>query len=288
MPSPDSKIQSQNLKKLLLEARLFLSGSESAQLDAELLLANVLGKGRAFLRTWPEHLVEKRQVVTYRQLLLRRKSGEPVAYLLGQWEFWSLPVQVNKHTLIPRPETELLVEQALARLSDGPYKVADLGTGSGAIALALATERPGWKIWATDFSADALEVAQTNSHQLALANIEFRQGDWCVALPENGFHMIVSNPPYISPHDPHLKGDGLPFEPQTALVAESNGLKDISKIVAQAADKLLDEGWLLVEHGADQGEVVREIFIASLFQLVETQEDLAGMERLTLGKIKHA
>ena len=284
MQDSDPLQQNPKLSALLEQARCFLAESDSARLDAELLLAKVLEKDRVFLRTWPDFLVDEELREKYAQLLARRKNGEPVAYLLGRWEFWSLPLQVNEHTLVPRPETELLVEQALAQFPDGPYKVADLGTGSGAIALALATERPNWQLWASDFSAEALEVARANATQLNLTNVQFGQGSWCKALPSQRFHLIVSNPPYISSDDPHLKGDGLAFEPQTALVAEKNGLKDIMDIAQQAPFKLLDGGWLMVEHGADQGEAVREIFSSQQFRCVTTRRDLSGMERLTLGK----
>ncbi|MBV1869439.1 MAG: peptide chain release factor N(5)-glutamine methyltransferase [Gammaproteobacteria bacterium] len=288
MPSADNELESRSLKNVLEQARLFLAKSESAHLDAELLLTAVLGKNRAFFRTWPDHPVEKAQRDAYCQLLERRKAGEPVAYLLGQWEFWSLPLQVNAHTLVPRPETELLVEQALARLPDASLRVADLGTGSGAIALALASERPSWNIWASDFSEKALEVARTNARQLKLPNVTFCQGNWCEALPEQRFNMIVSNPPYIAPNDPYLEGDGLPFEPITALVAENNGLKDIITIAQQASSKLIDGGWLLIEHGAEQGASVRDIYFSAQFQCVETVRDFAGIERLSLGKLTHA
>ena len=284
MQNSDPLKPPQKLAALLEQASSFLAESDSARIDAELLLAKVLEKDRVFLRTWPDFLVEDRLREKYAQLLARRKKGEPVAYLLGRWEFWSLPLQVNEHTLVPRPETELLVEQALAHLSDGPYRVADLGTGSGAIALALATERPNWQLWASDFSAEALEVARANATQLNLTNIQFGQGSWCKALPSQRFHMIVSNPPYISSDDPHLKGDGLPFEPQTALIAEKNGLKDIMDIAEQALFRLFDGGWLMVEHGADQGVAVREIFSSQQFRCVTTRRDLSGMERLTLGQ----
>ncbi|MBV1871190.1 MAG: peptide chain release factor N(5)-glutamine methyltransferase [Gammaproteobacteria bacterium] len=288
MPSADNELKSRNLRDILEQARLFLAGSESAHLDAELLLMAVLGKNRAFLRTWPDYPVERAQRDAYCELLERRKAGEPVAYLLGQWEFWSLPLQVNTHTLVPRPETELLVEQALARLPDGSLRVADLGTGSGAIALALASERPSWNIWASDLSEKALEVARTNARQLKLPNVTFCQGNWCEALPEQSFNMIVSNPPYIAPDDPYLEGDGLPFEPISALVAGNNGLKDIISIVQQASLKLIDGGWLLIEHGAEQGASVRDIYSSAKFQCVETKRDFAGNERLSLGKLKHA
>ncbi len=284
MQNSDSLQQGQKLSALLKQARCFLAESDSARLDAELLLAKVLEKDSVFLRTWPDFLVDEELREKYAQLLARRKNGEPIAYLLGRWEFWSLPLHVNEHTLVPRPETELLVEQALSQLPNGPYKVADLGTGSGAIALALATERPNWQLWASDFSAEALEVARANAAQLNVMNVQFGEGSWCKALPNQRFHMIVSNPPYISSDDPHLKGDGLPFEPQSALVAEKNGLKDIIDIAEQAPFKLLDDGWLMVEHGAEQGEAVREIFLSQQFRCVTTLRDLSGMERLTIGQ----
>jgi len=297
--------------------------------DARLLLAHVLGRDPAWLFAWPEHELDETQLARYRELLLRRAAGEPLAYLTGEKEFWSLPLKVTPATLVPRPETELLVELALnlsplppgdgrgvrrdvggrdaavkppgmdsrrsrrtPRPSPSPptghdhrkVKVLDLGTGSGAIALALARERPGWQITATDASPEALAVAEENAQRLRLGNVRFLQGDWYQALPAGArFHLILSNPPYVAEDDPHLQRDGLPHEPGGALASGPEGLDDLRLIIAGAPRHLEPGGWLLVEHGMDQGEAVRELFRQAGFEGVETRQDLAGRDRVTLG-----
>lgn len=270
------------LKDALAEGLLCLQAIESTRLDAELLLAHVLQKNRAFLRAWPDYVLTESERVAYQLLLHRRQGGEPLAYITGYREFWSLSLKVTPHTLIPRPETELLVELALLCLPESLQWVADLGTGSGAIALALAKERPHWQIWATDQSSEALAVAQENARQLNLSTIRFGLGDWGAALPpEQRFDMILSNPPYIAPDDEHLTGDGVCFEPVTALIAINKGLADLEKIIQQAYGQLCPGGWLLLEHGSTQANAVREILAAQGFGEITTHLDLWGLDRVT-------
>ncbi|HXH04604.1 MAG TPA: peptide chain release factor N(5)-glutamine methyltransferase [Candidatus Competibacteraceae bacterium] len=271
---------------MLTQAIAELAGhSNSPRADAELLLAHALSKPRSFLRAWPEHTSAPAELATFRELLARRRAGEPVAYLLGEREFWSLPLAVTPATLIPRPETELLVELALARLPpERPLRVADLGTGSGAIALAIARERPYAQVVATDVAADTLAVAQHNAHRLRLTNVVWRQGSWCAPLAGERFDLIVSNPPYLAADDPHLTLGDLPFEPRRALVAGHDGLDAIRAIVAQAPSHLLPGGWLLLEHGYDQGERVLALLTAAGFVEVQGACDLAGIHRVSLGR----
>lgn len=257
--------------------------------DARLLLAHVLQRDLAWLYAHPEQPLDERQLSRFRALLVRRAAGEPLAYLTGEKEFWSLPLKVTSDTLVPRPETELLVELALTAQpgsrsgapaantppAETPFRVLDLGTGSGAIALALAHERPRWEITATDASPTALAVAQENARRLGLASIRFLAGHWYRALPEEArFHLILSNPPYVAEGDPHLRQDSLPHEPFTALASGPEGLDDLRQIIAGAPHRLLPGGWLLVEHGLDQGEAVRRLFWQAGFGRVETRQDL--------------
>ena len=210
--------------------------------------------------------------------------GEPVAYILGSRDFWMLTLRVNRHVLIPRPETELLVETALALVTTPEASIADLGTGSGAIALAIASERPVWKILATDMSGDALTVASDNASQLNIVNVEFRQGSWCDALPPQLFDLIVSNPPYIDAADAHLTQGDLRFEPHSALVAADDGLADIRTLCSQAPQCLKPGGWLLLEHGWTQGPTVAAILQSSGLETVRTLKDLNGNDRVSLGR----
>jgi release factor glutamine methyltransferase len=251
--------------------------------DAELLLAHVLGKSRSWLFAHGDDLIDADTEREFIALLERRIAGEPAAYLTGRRGFWRFDLQVTPDTLVPRPETELLVELALARLPEGqPLRVADLGTGSGAIALALAFERPHAHVVATDASAAALAVAQANANELKLANIEFRQGEWCEPLCDGRFELIASNPPYITDDDPHLAA--LRYEPRTALASGADGLDDIRRIVAQAPSHLAPHGWLLLEHGHDQGAAVRALLQHADFIDVETVVDLEHRDRVTLGR----
>ena len=261
-----------------------LSSSESPRRDAEILLEHVTGKARTYLLAFGETLLTPEQEAQLAVLLARRKTGEPVAHLTGEREFWSLPLYVSAATLIPRPDTECLVEQALARLPDGPCRILDLGTGTGAIALALASERPDCQVTAVDVMPDAVALAQRNLARLGFSNVQINQSSWFSALAQHAFEMIVSNPPYIDEHDPHLSQGDVRFEPLTALVAANDGLADIEHIITTAREYLVPGGWLLLEHGWTQGAAVRALFSAAGYASVETCRDYGGNERLTLGK----
>lgn len=252
--------------------------------EAEALLLWVLQKDRAFLRTWPQHELTDAQAERYQQALSRLAAGEPLAYVMGEQAFWTLVLAVTPDTLIPRPDTERLVELALDtwRRMDNPTRILDLGTGSGAIALSLAKECPQAQVTATDFSAAALAVAQANAHHHGLSHCVFKQGSWFDALnPDERFDLIVSNPPYIDPTDRHLPA--LIHEPISALTAPEHGLADLRQIVQGAASYLLPQGWLLVEHGYDQGQAVRDVFETAGFTQVITVQDYGGHDRVTLG-----
>lgn len=286
-------MKSLTVAQCLRQAVLLQHTSDSPRLDVELLLAQVLQKSRTFLFTWPETLLTEHQQQAFEVALQRRLQGEPVAHILGEREFWSLPITVNATTLIPRPDTELLVATALEIFADDdknrPRQVLDLGTGTGAIALALASEKPGWQCVGVDRVAGAVELACHNRQKLGLLNTAFFQSDWFEALaaadgePQR-FDMIISNPPYIDPQDPHLQQGDVRFEPLSALVAEQQGLADIQTIVATAPIFLKAEGWLLLEHGYDQGEAVRSLLAARGFQQGETRKDYGNNDRLTLGQ----
>ena len=272
------------IKQALRMASHAIAGSDTVQLDAELLLAAVLGKSRTYLYTWPEQVLSPSERSYFESVLERRVMGEPVAYILGTRDFWTLTLRVNRHVLIPRPETELLVETALALVTTQEACIADLGTGSGAIALAVASERPVWKVVATDMSGDALTVASDNASQLNIVNVEFRQGSWCDALPPQLFDLIVSNPPYIDAADAHLTQGDLRFEPRSALVAADDGLADIRTLCSQAPQRLKPGGWLLLEHGWTQGPTVAAILQSSGLEAVRTLKDLNGNDRVSLGR----
>ena len=261
-----------------------LPDSPTPRLDAELLLAQALGKSRGYLHTWPERELEASQLECYQAALARRRTGEPVAYILGRQGFWSLDLDVASHTLIPRPDTELLVETALALLPATPLQVLDLGTGTGAIALALACERPAWQVAGVDRVAEAVALAQSNGTRLQLANARFAESCWFSALAGQRFQLIVSNPPYIAAADPHLSQGDVRFEPSSALVAGIDGLDDIRLIIEQAPEHLLAGGWLLLEHGFDQAEAVRELLVQRGFSTVKSRRDLGGHQRISLGQ----
>jgi len=218
-------------------------------------------------------------------LLSRRKAGEPVAHLTGEREFWSLPLYVSAATLIPRPDTECLVEHALARLPATACRILDLGTGTGAIALALASERPDCQVTAVDVMPDAVALALRNAARLGFNNVKIQQSSWFDALVGQQFDMIVSNPPYIDECDPHLSQGDVRFEPLTALVAAEEGLADIAHIVTVSRQYLTAGGWLLIEHGWTQAEAVRSLFTQAGYERVETCQDYGGNDRLTLGKM---
>ena len=261
-----------------------LPDSPTARLDAELLLAAALGKPRSYLHTWPERQPEPAQLQTFGDWLARRQQGEPVAYILGRQGFWSLELDVANHTLIPRPDTELLVETALALLPTTPLAVLDLGTGSGAIALALACERPVWQVVGVDRVPEAVALASGNRERLQLNNAVFAESHWFAALAGQRFALIVSNPPYIAAADPHLSQGDVRFEPSSALVAGIDGLDDIRQIIQQAPEHLNAAGWLLLEHGFDQAEAVRDLLDKRGFVQVQSRRDLGGHQRISLGQ----
>lgn len=263
-----------------------LADSDSPKRDAEILLGKVLGKSRAWLIAFDDATLDDSQLTQLNALLARRAAGEPVAYLTGEREFWSLSLTVSPDTLIPRPDSEVLVEQALARLPADPCEVLDLGTGTGAIALALASERPDCHVTGVDRIPAAVALAQHNASKLALPNTGFLQSHWFSALEGQQFALIVSNPPYIDADDHHLAQGDVRFEPASALVAGEQGLADIRVIAAEAGRYLQDSGWLLLEHGWQQGEQVRKILRENSFHAVETCQDYGGNDRVTVGQRK--
>ena len=262
-----------------------LPDSPSARLDAELLLAAALGKSRSYLHTWPEKIVSSESALTFSGYLLRRRAGEPVAYILGQQGFWKLDLEVAPHTLIPRPDTELLVETALDLLPASPARVLDLGTGSGAIALALASERPAWHVTAVDRVLEAVALAERNRQRLQLENVHVLTSHWFSALADQRFDLIISNPPYIAAGDVHLAQGDVRFEPESALVAGVDGLDDIREIIQAAPQHLNPGGWLMLEHGYDQADAVRQLLSGAGFAQVESRKDLGTHERITLGRL---
>ena len=270
------------VQQTLTEARRRCAGQPHVADDCPHLLALALAVPRTWLLTHGGRALDAAAMQRFEALLARRIAGEPMAYLRGTQGFWTLELEVTPDVLVPRPETELLVELTLARMGEHGALV-DLGTGSGAIALALKSERPGWQITATDRSAAALAVAARNATRLGL-DVECLHGDWFVPLAGRRFDVIVSNPPYVAPDDPCLTGDGLRCEPRTALAAADAGLADLAVIAAGAAAHLLPGGWLLLEHGTTQGEAVRALLTQAGFTAVETLTDLAGHPRVTLGQ----
>ncbi len=262
-------------------AKSSLLNNDSAERDVQLLLLEVLDRPASFLFTWPDKELTDEQKKRFSQYLERRIGGEPVAYILGYQHFWSLKLFVGRSTLIPRADTELLVEKALGYLADGDYRVADLGTGTGAVALSLATERFSWQVDACDYQLDAVMLAKKNAKHLKLDNVSVHCGSWFEPL-KGKYHMIVSNPPYIDPEDPHLSQGDLRFEPDSALISQGNGLDDIKEIISSARDYLHAGGWLLLEHGYDQASEVRYLFEKAGFSQIESCVDLGGNDRVTL------
>jgi len=272
---------------LLEDAKAQLASSDSPELDAEILLGFVIDKPRSYLRAYPEFEPAQQAIQEYSRLLARRAAGEPVAYLTGERNFWTLTLDVTTDTLIPRPDTELLVEstlECLPNIKTSPVKIADLGTGSGAIALSLASECPDCQITATDLSVAALEVAKANAAKHQLRNVEFIHSNWCSAFAQHQrFDIIVSNPPYIPSNDPHMQAAELCCEPEFALISGTDGLDAIREITGRAGAFLISGGYLLIEHGYDQGEAVRELFFDNGFQQVKTKQDLGGNDRVCIG-----
>ncbi len=256
------------------------------RLEAEILLSSLLDKPRSYLMAWPDAELSREQMDSFQVMIERRTTHEPIAYITGCREFWSLNLEVTPATLIPRPETEILVEMALEHIPmEQSMNIADLGTGSGAIAAALACERPLCSILATDFSPETLKVAQRNFSRLGLGNIKISMGEWCHALPPGlRFDIIVSNPPYVAEGDGHLAHDGLPWEPQRALRSGDDGLDDISRIVSDAPEHMASGGWLFLEHGFDQGDRVRSLLKKAGFSSIQTSQDLSGHDRVSAGR----
>ncbi len=268
--------------KTALESVLTLD-SATARIEVQMLLQQALGVSRAYLMAHPEQVLDEAQQANYRALLQRRLAGEPLAYILGEREFFGLNFRVTPATLIPRPDTELLVELALQRLLQNA-RVLDLGTGSGAIALSIAHSRPDAEVTAVDASPEALEVARDNARRLKLTNVRLLHSDWFSALGDERFDLVVSNPPYIADADAHLARGDLRFEPRSALASGCDGLDDIRRIMADAKSHLNAGGWLLFEHGYDQAARVRELLAASGYTEVFSARDLAGIERVSGGR----
>ncbi len=271
-----------SIESLLRSATL--PESPSARLDAEWLLAAALGKPTSYLRTWPEREVPDDCEARFMADLARRRQGEPIAYILGRQGFWSLDLEVAPHTLIPRPDTELLVETALQLVPATARDVLDLGTGTGAIALALANDRPAWSVIGVDRIAEAVALATRNAERLKLPNVRFFESQWFSALGGQRYALIVSNPPYIRARDPHLLQGDLRFEPDSALVSGEDGLDDIRQIISSAPDYLVQDGWLVLEHGYDQAHEVRQLLMGRGFADAQSRTDLGGHERITLGR----
>lgn len=273
------------IANLLAEQHQLVALSDSPGLDAELLLCHVLQQSRSYLRTWPDRAVSDEQQQQFLALLARRVQGHPIAYLLGTQAFWTLDLDVSPSTLIPRPETELLVEKSLALFDTKKIYVLDLGTGTGAVALALASERPDWEITAVDVVSEAVALAKHNAHRHKLNRIELLQSDWFKTLQGRRFDLIVSNPPYIDQADSHLQQGDVRFEPRSALVADNHGLADIEKIIHAAPDYLNPKGWLLFEHGYQQAAAARDGLRARGFSDIFTDTDLSGLDRISGGRL---
>jgi release factor glutamine methyltransferase len=265
------------------------SASDSALLDTELLLCHSLNVDRTWLKTWPDHQPQPADIARFELLFKRRLNGEPVAFIVGTQGFWSLELCVSPETLIPRPETELLVEAALQLDLPTHSQVLDLGTGTGAIALALAVEEPLWQVTAVDVQPKAVALAERNRQLHQLDNLRIYQSDWFSAIaanrsqPEIGFDLILSNPPYIEANDHHLFEGDVRFEPASALVSGVDGLDDLRLVIGQSCGFLRQGGWLMVEHGHNQGAAVRELFRDAGFNSVETRVDYNQFDRISLG-----
>ncbi|WP_434926956.1 peptide chain release factor N(5)-glutamine methyltransferase [Shewanella sp. HL-SH5] len=259
------------------------STSDSAHVDAEALLIHCLNKTRSFLYTWPERTLTVEQFKNFQQMVKKRQQGMPVAHIIGEREFWSLPFIVNESTLIPRPDTEILVETALNLDIRFNARVLDLGTGTGAIALSIAHERPKWRITAIDKVPEAVALAKANRANLQLEQVEILQSDWFSAVKDRDFDLIVSNPPYIAEQDEHLSIGDVRFEPQSALTAADEGYADIYHIADKAREHLLPGGFLLLEHGYQQAIRVREKMIDLGYKDVATVRDFGSNDRCTIG-----
>ncbi len=263
-----------------------LEGGESPSVDAKVLLANILEKSQTFLFTWPDKTLDALQINQFKDAIARRRQGEPVAYIVGKRDFWTLSLFTSSHTLIPRPDTEVLVEQVLTWANENERKnlaICDLGTGTGAIALALASELPQASVTGVDFQTEAVKLATRNAQANRISNARFLQSDWFHSLKDHTFDIIVSNPPYIEETSPYLNEGDVRFEPKTALTSGLDGLNDIKHII-YAAPQFLNKGALLAfEHGFNQGDAVRNLLLASGFTAVKTVRDYGDNDRVTVG-----
>jgi release factor glutamine methyltransferase len=274
-----------DIKSALRNASLRLAkSSPTPQLDAEILLLHIIQKNRAFLYAHSEQVLETHIIQAFEHLVLKRLEGIPIAYLTNEREFWSLPLYVTSDTLIPRPETELLVELVLTYLGERPAcSVLELGTGTGAISVALATEKPDWNILAADLSKQALLVAQENIKRHQVKNIRLLESHWFQAIPKQNFDLIISNPPYLAEQDPHQHEGDLRFEPKQALISGEEGLEDLKHIIKQSRQYLISGGLLLVEHGYNQGQAVTDIFLRENYHRIKCLQDTAGHDRVSIG-----
>ena len=275
-----------NIQLALRQASKALAGSSpSAILDAQVLLTHVLRCNTAHLAAWPEKTLSDAQLADFQKLVKQRRQGVPVAHLTGSREFWSLDFSVDNSTLIPRPETETLVEYLLDNFGNREYlKLLDMGTGTGAIAISIATERPCWEIVASDISEQALELARQNCSRHDTSNVTLIHSDWFQNIDTENFDIIISNPPYIASDDPHLSQGDVRFEPQSALSSGVTGMDDIEHLCSQAKNYLLQDGWLIVEHGYNQKQLVAECFVKNGYIEINQQQDLSGHTRMTAGK----
>lgn len=268
-----------------LETSLGLD-KQDARIEVHFLLQHVLQVNRAWLIAHADDTLTPDQYAVFETLLQRRLKGEPIAHILGTREFYGLPLKVTADTLIPRPDTETLVEAALEKIPPAiPINILDLGTGTGAIALAIAKQRPQTQVTAVDFSENALTVARENAQNLAIENVTFLQSSWYSTLDNQQFHMIVSNPPYIAENDPHLTQGDVRFEPKLALTSGTDGLDDIRHIIQHAHDHLTPNGWLLLEHGYDQAQAVADLLAQAQFSHIGHRLDLSGIQRVTFGMV---
>lgn len=283
MPQEGSRLE----KKISIQEALLLSTqlqSETARLDVECLLCHSIDCDSTYLRTWPERILTSEQYEHFQALLARRIKGEPIAHICGIRSFWTLDLIVTPDTLIPRPDTEVLVETILNLDLPKQANILDLGTGTGAIALALASERPDWKVSATDFRTEVVSLAQRNADRYQITNVEIFQSDWFSDIPESRFDLIVSNPPYIDPEDKHLAEGDVRFEPLSALTAGNKGLDDIEHIIDQAPKFLHQYGWLVLEHGYDQAHATQALFKQAGYCNIETVQDYGQQDRMTMAQ----
>lgn len=277
----------QSVSQILSLYERLQPSSDTPLLDVELLLAHVLDVDRTWLKTWPDHQLREDQIDLFNQLFSRRLNGEPIAFIIGVQGFWTLDLKVTPATLIPRPETELLVESALELDLPTDARVLDLGTGTGAITLALASERPLWQLTGVDSEPAAVKLAELNRQHCQLDNVTIYQSDWYSQVPIVGrlskYNLIISNPPYIEIDDPHLTQGDVRFEPASALISGADGLDDLRQVIGLSTAYLESSGWLMVEHGSNQGEAVRALFYQCGFVNVQTLADFNSADRVTMG-----